>query len=291
MKKHFEDVFVVIVCINLNYDIMKTKVLLSIGLVVALFVSSCSVEEAIDEVQKRQNASEALSEYVVVSQHFQNASNSCDEAAINAEAIEAGTQLKVAVSSPVITIEPKTPGTAWPKIITVNFGDGVVGVDGVTRKGKIIIESTNLYQTVGSVHTSTFENYYQNDYKVEGIHIATNISTGNTPSYNVEVKNGKLTTPENEVISYTQNSTRTWIKGSDTPLTFSDDEYELDGTQTGVSSKGVNYTIDITTPIHYVFADNAFKAGIMVVNVDGLNGIEINYTTQVITIGAYTFPF
>lgn len=270
---------------------MRTIKLINLALIIGLLVYSCETANKIeDEVTAKTNALEALQEYSTVAKQFQDASNSCDDGVISAENNGSSTQLKAGSSEPVITVVPKGNET-WPVIITVNFGDGIEGRDGITRKGKLIIESTNWYRVAHSVHATSFENYYQNNNKIEGTHIATNLGlVDGFLNYDVEVKNGKLTTPEGKVILYTQQTTRTWIAGDDTPLYIWDDEYELDGSQTGVSSKGVNYTLQITEPLYFIMLPRSVESGKMDVTVEGLQDIEIDYEASTITIGGVSYP-
>ena len=145
---------------------------------------------------------------------YQDASNSSDESVISAE-----DGLKSAsLDGPTITISPL--GATWPKTITVDFGTGKTGKDGVVRKGKMIITSSEKYRTKGSVHTTVFDNYYQNSNKIEGTHISTNmgLTTDNFLKFGVEIKDGKVTKPSGVIVYYTQKTERTWVAGDSTPV-------------------------------------------------------------------------
>ncbi|MBS2098073.1 hypothetical protein [Carboxylicivirga linearis] len=268
---------------------MKKSVLGIITVLSLWGLNSCELEEKIEQFNSVDDGIEALQEYAIVSKQFQNASNSCDEAVLSAEVQETA-ELKANLQGPVITVE--TDGVnEWPKYITVDFGGGITGLDGVLRSGKLHIESTNWYRTEGSVHTTTFEDYYQNGYKVEGTHIATNNGNaeGEGLQFNVVISDGKVT-KDGAVIEYQQNSTRTWKEGADTPFNIWDDEYALDGTQKGVSSKGVEYALSITEPLYFKVLTREITEGKMAVVIEGLPGIELNYTTSTIWIGEQSFP-
>ncbi|HEX9600098.1 MAG TPA: hypothetical protein VF985_01280 [Mariniflexile sp.] len=94
-----------------------------------------------------------------------------------------------------------------------------------------------------------------------------------------------------KTINYTENSTRTWIAGSDTPFNIWDDEYMLDGTQSGVSSKGVEYSLTIEESLHFVLLPRSITSGILDIDVANIEDIKLNYTTSTITILGQTFPF
>jgi len=268
---------------------MRKSVLGIITIFFLLGLISCELEEKIEQFNSVDDGIEALQEYAIVSKQFQNASNSCDEAVLNAE-VQTKAGLKSSLQGPNITVE--TDGVnEWPKFITVDFGNGITGLDGVERSGKLLIESTNWYRTEGSVHTTTFDDYYQNGFKIEGTHIATN--NGNAEEeglqFNVVITGGKVS-KDGAVIEYQQNSTRTWKEGADTPFYIWDDEYALDGTQKGVSSKGVEYALSITEPLYFKVLSREITEGKMAVVIEGLPGIELNYTTSTIWIGEQSFP-
>nr|WP_321450652.1 hypothetical protein [uncultured Carboxylicivirga sp.] len=263
------------------------KLYLSIFAVLAMI--SCNVEDAIDQINSVDDGVEALQEYAIVNKQFQDACNYSDQAIIDAE-LELIGELKSSNSGPVITIEP-FDATTWPKNITVDFCDGITGKDGIIRSGKLLIESTGWYRTEGSVHTTSFDNFYQNGYKIEGTHVATN--NGNVSDeglqFNVTITGGKISKGD-AVINFKQNSTRTWVAGSDTPLNIWDDEYTLDGTQTGVSSKGVTYAMSITESLHFVVLTKEVTKGKVAVVIEGLPNIEMDYNTSTIKIGEISYP-
>ncbi len=264
----------------------------SLVLVAIVTFSSCELKEELEKTASALEAAEALQEYTVVNKQFQDASNASDDGVINAEDVIAGTYaLKAGQEGPSITVEPMD--NTWPKTITLDFGDGITGKDGIVRSGKIKTVSTAWYRESGSVHTTTYENFYQNDHKVEGTNVATNMGMveGLGLKYNVEIKDGKITTPPGGVISYTQNSSRTWIAGDDTPINIWDDEYKLDGTQNGVSSKGIVYSLTITEPLHFVMYPRDILAGKITFAIDGLSDIELDYETSKGKIGDYEFTF
>ena len=65
-----------------------------------------------------------------------------------------------------LTISPQ--GKIWPKTITLDFGTGCT-VENITRKGKIIAIFTDRFRNTGAKISVTFENFYVNDHKIEGI--------------------------------------------------------------------------------------------------------------------------
>ena len=58
-----------------------------------------------------------------------------------------------------ITVDPAWPDLTFPKLITIDFGDGVTDLSGNIRAGSIEIHATGLYRDEGAVLTTTPNNY------------------------------------------------------------------------------------------------------------------------------------
>ena len=131
--------------------------------------------------------------------------------------------------------------------VIIDFHDGCTDLWGNTRKGKIVATFTKFYRQEGYTHTITLEDYYINDYQVEGMKTVTN--TGENEDGNIEfsvtISDGKLTTPEGVEITRESTRTREWIEGEST-LNVWDDKYEITGEATGINFKGNEYTRTIT---------------------------------------------
>jgi hypothetical protein len=135
------------------------------------------------------------------------------------------------------------------KTITIDFGDGCAGWGGRIRKGKIIITYTDRKFVPGSIWITTFEDFYVNDIKVEGVRTCTNVSTSfeDNPSFNIMLEDGKLIWPDGSFAEREANHTRTWIRmGS--PLR---DEITVIGSASGTNRRGVSYTVSIVSMLRY----------------------------------------
>ncbi len=153
-----------------------------------------------------------------------------------------------------VTISPFGHGV-FPKTITVDFGDSnCEGNDGVFRRGKIITTITDYYRNDDCVITTTLDNYYVNDYKVEGTKTVTNQGRNDAGHlhYTIEVTDATITSPEGEEITWQSNRTREWIEGEETTVLTDglagilDDVYSITGSSSGVNRFGKSYTITIT---------------------------------------------
>jgi hypothetical protein len=260
--------------------------------ILALFFVNCQVNE-IKEVVNTTSTIEVLTEFVAVNKVFQDVGNNSGDAVLTSEISASTSKMTYAkTEGPIITVVP-LDFTTFPKTITIDYQTGILCKDGITRKGIVTIVSTDWYGKEGSEHTTTFNNYYHNDFKVEGTHFVKNLGKdqNNNLKYSVTIENGKITTNTGKSINYVENSTRTWVAGSNTPLNIWDDEYMLDGTQSGVSSKGVEYLLTIEESLHFVLLPRSITAGILDVSVGNINGIKLNYTNSTITLFGKTFPF
>jgi hypothetical protein len=257
--------------------------------ILALFFMSCQEDELKPDVSSAQ-AIEALTEYISVNKVFQDVGNNSGDAVLSAETSTIGRSAETK-NGPIVTVEPMD-FTTFPKTTTIDYQSGVLCEDGITRKGIVTIVSTDWYGQEDSEHTTTFNNYYHEDFKVEGTHYVKNLGLNENDNleYSVIIENGKITTKTGGIINYTENSTRTWVEGYNTPLNIWDDEYQLIGTQSGVSSKNIEYALSIEEALHFVLLPRDIKSGILDIDIGNINDIKINYTNSTITILGMTYP-
>jgi hypothetical protein len=166
-----------------------------------------------------------------------------------AKTVSDSTQLRAA-GTPTITITPLNP-SVWPKTVVLNFGStNMLCYDFVNRRGSITAIFSGLYTDSGTVITITPNNYYHNDYKIQGVQNI--INKGNTSNggllYQVSVPSATITNPSGKNASWTTNQEREWF-GHNTPLSFYDDVYKIRGSARGVSSTGDDYTITTITDL------------------------------------------
>lgn len=131
--------------------------------------------------------------------------------------------------------------------ITIDFGDGCVGLDGVLRSGKIIITYTDYYLIPGAIITKTFEDYFVNNHQVEGFITLTNISetAQSFPTFNLVLEDGKFTWDDGSFALRETDFVWTWVN-SNNPLY---DEFHKDGTANGTTRRGVEYSVEITSTL------------------------------------------
>lgn len=150
-----------------------------------------------------------------------------------------------------VTVTPSTIGV-FPKTVTIDFGSGCTFNDGHTRKGKMITVYTGRMIFQGSKATTTFENFYFDSIKVEGVHTLQNNSTDNKLKFTATVTNGKLSVPSGNFVEWSGNRTWEQSEGTATPYNFLDDSYSITGsTQGSLHKDGVvsTWSTNIIDPL------------------------------------------
>jgi len=131
------------------------------------------------------------------------------------------------------------------KVITIDFGEnGCVGLDGLLKKGKIIITYTSHYLLPGAFITKTWEKFSINGNQIEGLRTIENTSVDlfDNPTFDVKLIGGKITFVDGTIHTRDADWELEWVNGAN-PLT---DELYIDGSATGVGRRGVEYTVTIT---------------------------------------------
>lgn len=139
-----------------------------------------------------------------------------------------------------------------PKVLTIDFGSSnCLCADGRNRRGKIIVTYTGRYFEIGAIKTMNFDNFYRNDNKLEGTRTITNngLDAQGRMNWTINAQNMKITKSNGKVHTWNSVRTRTLLAGNDTK-TWTDDVYEITGSATGVNANGINYTANITKPLH-----------------------------------------
>jgi hypothetical protein len=128
--------------------------------------------------------------------------------------------------------------STFPKTVTIDYGAGCVGSNGMTKKGKIIIDVSGDMRVAGNTRTVTFDNFYINDVKIEGSRNAENI--GPNAAGNMVVKIIGDITASNGEIARSRNFTRyrEWVSGIST-CEITDDEFHITGIGTAIGRRGI----------------------------------------------------
>lgn len=168
----------------------------------------------------------------------------------NDEMDKSGSQFQPSVSDTscaTVTLDTTYSTNGAKGRITIDFGTtNCIGLDGRSRRGKIHVDYTGRYRTVGTVITTTFEDFHVNDNKIEG---TKTVTTQSREVYNVSVTGAKITFTDASTITWESERTRTWVGGNDTTLAdmlnIWNDVYEISGTASGTGRFGRTFTVSI----------------------------------------------
>lgn len=149
-----------------------------------------------------------------------------------------------------------------PKKITIDFGNGCTNSNGVKRAGKIFVTYTGNYRAEGTVIHIVSENYFVNNNKVDIDRTVTNLGENNNNNLEFSVQSTRMVTfTDGTSSSSTQNKTREWIAGSNTPRDFTDDIYKVTGTGTHTSRRGILYDVSTITALTRKLSCQQFVSG------------------------------
>ena len=240
--------------------------------------SSCDKEYSpLDQETINLADDDAVSEAV-----FEDVFGSVDDATIALdEAMKNGDPksgtLDIEDECPAVTVEH--PGTGiWPKIITIDYGTGCTGFYGHTRSGKIVIEVTGPRRIEGSKRTVTFDDYYFNGIRVEGIKVLENLGLNANENFVISsvLTGGKLILPDGKTIEREADHQREWVAGFLT-LNRWDDECLVTGSAYGCNIDGVNYTRTIISALHWKRVCIFIVSGVVSIEREGSEPFELDY--------------
>lgn len=169
---------------------------------------------------------------------------------------------------------------AFPMTVRIDFGTtNCTGSDGRNRRGVINATFTGKYRDSLTVVTITTNNYYLNDYKVEGTKVVTNKghnSDGNL-WFTVVISNAMITAADGSWnITFDSNRSQEWISGESTAI-LSDDIYEISGTMDGVSRTGNHFTASTTAPVRVELSCAWVVSGVIEVTPDNVSPRIIDF--------------
>ncbi len=241
-----------------------------------LSFSSCTKDPVIDQGSIDLADDDAVSDAV-----FEDVFNTVDNADIILDGISKGditkSDLVLTDSCPAITIT-HPEDAIWPKTVTIDFEAGCTGLFDNSRAGKIVIVVTGPRMETGSKKTVSFEDYYFNGIKVEGTKEVENMGYNNNQNlvFSVKLMNGKLTLPDGRYIERSFEHQREWTAGFATRNIW-DDEFLITGSAAGININGIAYTNTIMTALHWKRVCRFVVSGVVKIEREGAEPIEINY--------------
>jgi hypothetical protein len=136
---------------------------------------------------------------------------------------------------------------------TVTFSEDCEGKRKQIRSGSIIISYSELKDEVGSFREVTYDNFYLNGVKIEGTRRTEIISLDENGSKTMltTVTDGKMVYEDGTFKTKNASMTR-YIHVENEEKIYS----TLSGNKSGVSTEGVEFSMEITTPIKFVYDCN-----------------------------------
>ena len=224
---------------------MKTNRLLT-AFVITLFTiisSSCSkenlqsaVSETEDETTYELSTAQAISDNLT-----EDANNVFMEAASDNKLLGSNFAPQTVETGNILACASVsiTPATGFPKTISINFGTGnCSSPNGIIRKGKINIVLSDSVKKSGSRAVMTFDNYYINNFKKDGLVTWTNTSIPSTRSWQQKTENGKIIAPDGKYWLHNGIREVVQIAGANTPNTLLDDTFLITGNHTVKNAVG-----------------------------------------------------
>lgn len=258
--------------------------------ILSFFVLLILLTSACDEVDKRTITSDEATVLVTEAATAYSIYASTQE-----EGTTAGFQSENMVKSaqinnenyPQISIEPLDI-TTWPKTITVDYGpENITGQDNHQRRGKLVIVAGNFPSVSGAEWEINFDNFYHDNYKVEGVQTITynGPNASEHPVYTCTVVDGIITASDGKKFYFEQHTQREWVAGYDThaitsgeATDFCDDEYQITGTHGGTSSDGYDYSMSTSSPLIVGSCCRWIKDGVLFIGLDDYElSCEIDY--------------
>lgn len=138
--------------------------------------------------------------------------------------------------------------TTFPKTVTIDFGTGCTGPNGYTKKGKIIVEMSNLLTVIGATRTFTFDGFSINDVVITGTKKLTNSGLNSSGNLDITVVSDITMTNSNGARTKSFTHNREWIGHS--TCDTADDEFKITGSGSISRSDGKERNYLITTAIH-----------------------------------------
>lgn len=270
----------IVFILNLNHIFMKTNTVLN------LFLSGILVS-GIALTGCNRNTLSPNDEATVMMQRSADAESDFDEVdEMGDQAIEegelsnfrtSGTQITgnvdniESILSQCATVTRDT--TTSPKTVVIDFGTtNCLCNDNKNRRGKVLISYTQRFMTHGAVITTTFDNYYVNDNKIEGTKTVTNITTSNgNPKWNIVAEGVVTLANGNGQITWESDRIREWTTGYATRRNWLDDVFTVYGTANGTHTNGAAYSavVDAATPLLRKVACHQFVSGILTITPSG----------------------
>jgi hypothetical protein len=247
---------------------MKTKIFSSISALAfsgLLLFSACEKEDALPSNQL--NETEETAQEVDLTSTLED----IDEVTLSAFQRNGFTDRTEMVMEEDLCEKVKIEWMPNAKKMVIDFGSGCTSPRGVTRKGKIIVTYTGRYWMPGTKITTTFENFYVDDRKIEGTRVLTNEGFNENDrffTFKTVTEGGKISWPDGTFRSFEARHTkRIFLPNSTRGI-----KYAVTGGSRGVNRAGKGFVIEIAKPL--IFTERCIRSGVRVPS-EGVLSIQV----------------
>ena len=245
---------------------MKThKLILAMFMLVAVSVLYTGCEKDEDpEPQNNENQNvNAAKDDAIADKLFSELTDITDEAMRGQDKSYKDFVLDTIFMGPCVIVTIDT--LAFPFTITIDFGtENCLCNDNKWRRGKILVEHNGPYWAVGTVITTTTDNYFVNNHQVLGTKIVTNqgLNTAGNQTWTVDV-DGQVIKPDGGIISWIADRMREWAEGHNTLFIRWDDVYMITGSHNVVASNGSTLSATVTQALEFALNCYWIKSGVV----------------------------
>lgn len=181
-------------------------------------------------------------------------------------------------------------GAGFPKTLTIDYGSGCIGTDGVSRSGKIIAVFNGNFRDENTEISIYFDGFTNGQYAVAGTYDVTNTGTdgdGN-PTFSEVIRDVIIAWNTQQII-WKADLNRTWIEGDTTNFTtdtiggtlgiagLEDDIFTLLGTASGNDSNTHPFNLEVTNSVVLPSNCKYITDGMLVVSPTNFNDGTVDY--------------
>lgn len=152
-----------------------------------------------------------------------------------------------------VTIHENENGDFWPRSWTLDYGtENCECFLENTKRGKIHVSLSDWWKNEGSLREITFEDFYLNDNKMEGVKTILNngLNEDGNLSFTKKITDAKLIYTDGSEISWNCEKISEQVEGGET-LLFMDDAWSVTGSGTGINLDEKTFTVKITSSLIY----------------------------------------
>lgn len=268
-------------------NLRKLGILLTVLFSVAI-IQSCNKDEI--QVPTNEVAITKAADYVKLLQSF--SLDTVEEVT----SAEDGLKSATIADCLTVTIYENEDGEYWPRSWTFDWGtENCACFSGNTKRGLVHVTLSDWWKNEGSLREITFEDFYINDNKMEGVKtiLNTGVNEAGNLTFEKKVNDAKLTYPDETSITWNCEKYSEQIGGGET-LVFADDVWSVTGGGSGINLDGNAYTLAITSALIYQNGCFYPVSGTVEIKTDGEETKIINYgdgecdNTITVTVGETT---